>query len=83
MTSRRSGDVFRPVGRDRSKTLKKLFLEQGLTQRERETVPVFRDDRGVLGVYGCAVDERVCPVEGDEVLAVTVESIQKEIYEQN
>ena len=83
MTSRRSGDVFRPAGRECSKTLKKLFLEQGLTQRERETVPVFRDDRGVLGVYGCAVDERVCPVEGDEVLAVTVESIQKEIYEQN
>lgn len=83
MTSRRSGDAFRPAGRGCTKTLKKLFLEQGLTQRERDTVPVFRDDRGILGVYGFAVDERAVPAAGDKVLAVTIESVQKEIYEQN
>ena len=83
MTSRRSGDAFRPAGRGCTKTLKKLFLEQGLTQHERDAVPVFRDDRGILGVYGFAVDERAVPAVGDKVLAVTIESIQKEIYEQN
>ena len=83
MSSRRSGDSFRPAGRGCTKTLKKLFLEQGLTQSERDAVPVFRDDCGILGVYGFAVDERACPADRDEVLAVTIESIQKEIYEQN
>ena len=83
MTSRRDGDVFRPAGRGCAKTLKKLFLERGLTQRERDAVPVFRDDRGILGVYGFAADERAVPAEGDRVLAVTVDNIQKEIYEQN
>ena len=75
LTSRRSGDAFRPAGRGCTKTLKKLFLEKGLTQSERDAVPVFRDDRGILGVYGFAVDERALPAEGDRVLAVTVETI--------
>ena len=83
MTSRHDGDAFRPAGRGCTKTLKKLFLEEGLTQCERDAVPVFRDDRGVLGVYGFAVDERAVPAEGDSVLAITIESVQKEIYEQN
>ena len=83
MTSRHDGDAFRPAGRGCTKTLKKFFLEQGLTQCERDTVPVFRDEKGILGVYGLAMDERAIPAEGDRVLTVTIESIQKEIYEQN
>ena len=83
MSSRHSGDVFRPAGRGCTKSLKKYFLELGLTQSEREAVPVIRDGRGVLGIYGYALDERAVPKEGDPVLAVTVEQLKKEIYEQN
>ena len=81
ITSHRSGDAFRPAGRNCTKTIRKFFLEQGLTQPERDSVPVLRDDRGILGIYGYVHDERALPSDGDRVLAVTIE--KKEIYEQN
>ncbi len=71
-TPRKSGDRIRLAGRDCSKSLKKLFTEAGLTQRERALVPVFRDERGVLAAYGFAEAERTVPSVGDPVLKITV-----------
>ena len=71
-TGRRPGDRFHPQGRNCGKSLHDLFREAGLTQRERDRIPVFRDERGVLAVPGYPADERVKPERGDPVLRVRI-----------
>lgn len=71
ITSRRAGDTLRPYRRGCTKTLKSLFLEKGLTSPQRASVPVLRDDKGPLAVYGIAVSERSVPKPGDRALRIT------------
>ena len=68
VAGRQPGDRFRPAGRGCTKTLKQLFQEAGIPPWERDTVPVLRDERGILGVYGLGADERVCVRPGDKKL---------------
>lgn len=72
VTQRKSGDRLRPAGRGCTKTLKALFTEAGMTERERDLTPVIRDDRGVLAVVGMGADERTAPRFGDRVLVVQI-----------
>ncbi len=55
---RRPGDRYRPLGRGCTKTLKALFLENGVPRWQRGVVPVLRDGAGILGVYGMPPAER-------------------------
>ena len=73
LTSRRPGDEIRLHGRGCTKSVRKLFAEAGLTQRQRALTPVLRDDAGVLAVYGFGVSERAFPREGDTVLQITID----------
>ena len=73
VTSRRPGDEVRLHGRGCTKSVRKLFVEAGLTQRQRALTPVLRDDAGVLAVYGFGVSERAFPREGDTVLQITID----------
>ncbi len=57
--SRTDGDEISPAGRGCTKTLKKLFNELRIPVEKRAYVPVICDEKGVIGVYGYAVDERV------------------------
>lgn len=82
-TGRRPGDKIKPLGRNCTKSLKKLFLEAGLSQNERDKTPVFRDEKGVLAVYGLAVAERTAAKRGEKVLRVEIEKINGEIIEGN
>ena len=66
-TGRREGDRFRPAGRGCGKSLKALFAERGLTLRQRERVPVLRDEAGILAVLGFGQDERSVAQPGDSV----------------
>ncbi len=75
LTGRKNGDSITPYGRNCTKSLKKLFLEAGYTQRQRDLTPVLRDDKGVLAVYGLAVSQRVRAQKGDEVLRIEIERI--------
>jgi len=77
-TGRRPGDRMRPAGRKLGKSLKSLFLEAGLTQRERESALVIRDEAGVLAVWGLAQDERALPEDGDSVLRLDIEKREDE-----
>ena len=72
LTSRRPGDQIRLHGRGCTKSVRKLYAEAGLTQRERALTPVLRDDAGVLAVYGFGASERAFPREGDTVLQISV-----------
>jgi len=62
---RREGDTIRLFGHNKSKTLKKLFIERRIPARNRAVVPVIADDSGVLAVYGLGVGSRAVPAPGD------------------
>ena len=71
--SRRPGEKIRPAGRNCTKSLKSLFLEAGMTQRERDLTPVLRDEKGVIAVCGLAVDRRCEAKPGDKVFRLDIE----------
>ena len=75
-SSRQDGDRYHPQGRGCGKSLKSLFLEAGMTQRQRDLCPVLRDDEGILAVYGFPADERCRPAAGDRVLEIQIEKYE-------
>jgi tRNA(Ile)-lysidine synthase len=56
---RDEGDEIVPSNRGCTKSLKKLYNELKIPVEERESIPVLCDNKGVIGVYGYCVDERV------------------------
>ena len=75
-SSRRPGDKISPQGRNCTKSLKSIFVEKKMTQRERDLCPVIRDDRGVLILLGHAADKRCRPEKGDRVLRIEVKNLE-------
>ncbi len=71
-TGRLPGDRYHPQGRGCGKSLHDLFRDAGLTQRERDLVPVLRDEKGILAVLGFPADERAKPEIGDPCLEIQV-----------
>ena len=71
-SSRLPGDKIRPQGRNCTKSLKAIFTEKKMTQRQRNLCPVIRDDKGVLILVGHAVDVRCRPAVGDEALRIEI-----------
>lgn len=72
------GDSLRIRGRGCSKTLKKLFTENGYPQQKRNLTPVLRDEKGLLAVYGLAAAERTEPHPGSPVLKITFRKLTGE-----
>lgn len=72
VTVRRDGDRVKLQGRTHTKRLKQLFQEQNLTQPRRAALPVFRDEQGVVAVYGFGVAQRCAPEIGDKILYIQV-----------
>ena len=72
-TCRRDGDKIRLLGRGCTKSLKDLFSEKGMTQRQRALTPVLRDDKGIIAVWGFGIAERCAAAPGDKVLRVNIE----------
>ena len=66
IASRREGDRFRPAGRGCAKTLKQLFMEKDVPAWERDAVPVLRDEKGILFVWGIGPDERITGCLGED-----------------
>jgi tRNA(Ile)-lysidine synthase len=52
VASRREGDSLAVFGRAGTRRVKKWMIEAKIPRSRRELVPVLRDDRGVLAVYG-------------------------------
>lgn len=75
LTSRRNGDKLRLKHRKCTKSLKDLFNEAGTGVAQRALTPVFRDEKGVIAVYGFGVDERCMANPGDRVLRVKINKI--------
>lgn len=77
-TGRRPGDRLHPLGRGCGKGLKALFQEAGLDPWKRSCIPLFRDEKGPLAIYGLVLDERAAAKPGDRVLRLHVEHLQTE-----
>ena len=72
--SRSDGDKIRLLGRNCTKTLKKLFSEAKQNGEEKTLVPVIYDEMGVIAVSGFGIAERCKSETGDSVIKVTVNS---------
>ena len=77
VAGRMPADRFRPAGRGCTKTLKQLFQEQDIPPWQRDSVPVLRDDAGILGVCGIGAAERVEAKPGDKNI-LQIEFIRRE-----
>ena len=77
--SRMAGDTVKPIGRNCTKSLKKLFNELAVPVEKRGSVPVIADDLGVIGVVPYCVDQRVAVTKSTErVLSVRLSLEDKE-----
>jgi tRNA(Ile)-lysidine synthase len=74
VTSRRDGDRVKLHGHSHTKRLKHLFQERKLTQPQRAVTPVFRDDRGILAIFGFGIAQRCVPEIGDEIIMINCEN---------
>ena len=68
--SRLEGDTIRLLGRNGTKSLKKLFIERRVPAAKRPFVPVVADDGGVLAVYSLGVGDRAFPEPGDRAFQI-------------
>lgn len=75
---RKSGDKITFTGRKGSKTLKKLFIDEKLPVRLRESIPVLADEKGLIAVLGYGIDSRCVPAPGDKLSTVTIEKTEVE-----
>jgi len=73
---RKSGDKITYSGNKGTKTLKKLFIDEKLPLRLRESIPVISDEKGVIAVLGYAVDARCAPLPGDKLSMITIEKTE-------
>jgi tRNA(Ile)-lysidine synthase len=70
---RETADKVDLLGRNGTKTLKKLFIEQRIPRRLRSLIPVITDEKGVLAVYGIGIDNRAVGKAGEETLEIIFE----------
>lgn len=70
VSSKRNGDRIKLAGAAHTKKLKQLFLEHKLTQPQRAMIPVFRDEQGVMAVYGFGIAQRCVPEIGDKIIYI-------------
>lgn len=70
LAPRKPGDSIRLLGRGCTKSLKKLFNESTIPLSDRELIPVLRDEKGVIAVYGFGIDERCRALPGDKTVKI-------------
>lgn len=70
LTSRREGDTIRLWGREGTRILKKLMIEEKIPRSERALLPVIRDERGVLAVYSIGQSAGSVPAPGERCVRI-------------
>lgn len=70
------GDKICFSGRNGTKSIKKLFIEEKVPVRCRQSIPIVSDDSGPIAVYGFGVDRKKAACRGETtVLKITFEEI--------
>lgn len=77
--SRREGDKIRLLGRNCTKSVRRLFSEGHYGIGARTVCPVFRDDNGPIAVYGYGVDERCAGRVGDDCIVIKFTKEREEV----
>lgn len=75
--SRSDGEKVRLMGRNCTKTLKKLFSEAKLNGEGKTLVPVIYDEEGVIAVFGFGIADRCKPETGDSVIKLTIKDVTR------
>ncbi len=70
---RKSGDKITFGGKKGTKSLKKLFIDEKIPARLRDSIPVIADEKGVIAVMGYGTDKRCAHLPGDEISMITIE----------
>ena len=78
ITRRAEGDRVTLLGRTGRRSVKKLLMEQRIPREMRDSVPVVRDEAGVLAVYGAGQSERAFPGAGEPCYEVTFRKLTEE-----
>jgi len=77
VSPRREGDKIKIPSRGVTKSLKKLFSEVHIAPSERDRIPVIRDEKGVLAVYGFGQDCRAAAECGEASLKIKIEKCEE------
>lgn len=72
---RQTGDKITLAGRNGTRTLKRLFIDEKIPLRRRGLIPVVADEAGVLAVYGVGQDVRALPESARPALEIIFEEI--------
>ncbi len=57
--SRRTGDVFHPLGAPGKKSLKKYFIDKKISRFERDYIPLVAEGNDILWIVGHEISEKV------------------------
>ena len=77
--TRRQGDRITLAKRNCTKSVKKLFNEEGYPSDLRSLLPVIADSRGVIWIYGAGPDKsRLADTVSDKILIIDTESAKNE-----
>ena len=76
--TRQAGDSIRILNRGCTKTLNKLYNEEGIPAELRNIWPVAADDKGVIWVYGMGVAQR-CAIDKKTDKFMEVKCIEREV----
>lgn len=74
LRTRKPGDRFRPRGVPGTKKLKDWFVDAKIPKAARERIPILVDGQGILWVAGKRRASRALPEEGEELIAINLES---------
>ncbi|MBR6800992.1 MAG: tRNA lysidine(34) synthetase TilS [Eubacteriaceae bacterium] len=84
ITPREDNMKFRPVGRNMTKSVSKFLSDKKIPMAERNSVPVFRDDEGIVSVGCIEIDERVrITNDTKNILLIIITKIQGENNDDN
>jgi tRNA(Ile)-lysidine synthase len=75
---RRPGDRFQPLGMQSSKKLQDFFVDSHVPREERDTIPLFVSDRGILWAGGVRIAEWAKPRTGRPTLFLSFRRISDE-----
>jgi len=79
LRTRLPGDSIRLRNRGCTKTLNRLFSENGVPLCERDNLPVLADDKGVIWVYGFGCAQRCAVTEATERIFIIEAEKQKDV----
>jgi tRNA(Ile)-lysidine synthase len=75
---RRPGDRFQPLGMQVSKKLQDFFVDSHIPREERDSIPLFVSDRGILWAGGLRIAEWAKPRAGRPTLFLSFRRISDE-----